>query len=214
MNTTSSLSQAEIWTAADLATRFGPLSLSRICLDPLPGTGTEADVVRWEARENRLFELVDGVLVEKTLGFYEAYLASLLVTQLTTFARAHDLGIVAGADAMMRLTPGLVRIPDASFVSWGRLPNRQIPRDPIPSLVPDLAVEVISKSNTTEEMDRKLVDYFRAGVQLVWFVRPDAQSVDVYSSPSSFKTTHKALDGGRVLPGFELSLGDLFREST
>jgi len=86
------------------------------------------------------------------MGFYETDLASLLVTYLTNYTLDDDLGIVFGADEMVRLDPELVRIPETNFVSWQRLPDRVIPREPIPDWVPDLAVEIISKSNTAEEM--------------------------------------------------------------
>jgi len=51
------------WTAADLVERFGPIPLRRIRSDPAPGTATEEDVVEIHLREDRLYELVDGVLV-------------------------------------------------------------------------------------------------------------------------------------------------------
>ena len=62
-------------TVADLLERFGPMPAGRIRTNPLPGTATEQDVIDIEARESRLCELVDGVLVEKTVGVYESYLA-------------------------------------------------------------------------------------------------------------------------------------------
>ena len=118
-------------TLADLLERFGPILAARIRYDPPPGTATEQDVITLEGRENRLFELIDGILVEKVVGFYESFLAMRLARFLMLFVEQHDLGIVAGADGMLRLAPGLVRIPDVSFVSWTRLPERRIPRQPI-----------------------------------------------------------------------------------
>src|SRR5262245_45327593 len=111
-------------TLADLLERFGPIPAARIRYDPPPGTASEQDVIALEARENRLFELVDGVLVEKVMGFYESYLAMRLGRFLLAFVEQHDLSIVAGAAGMLHLAPGLVRIPDVSFVSWARLPQR------------------------------------------------------------------------------------------
>ena len=66
---------AKVLTLADLVERFGPMPDGRIRMDPPPGTATEQDVIDIEARESRLCELVDGVLVEKTVGIYESYLA-------------------------------------------------------------------------------------------------------------------------------------------
>ena len=135
-------------TVADLLEQFGPLPLNRIRLDPAPGTATEEDVVRIHLREDRLYELVDGVLVEKTMSLYESYLAALLLRLPGNFVDQHDLGFVLGADGMVRLAPGLVRIPDVSFMSWKRLGSKRVPRKPMANLAPDLAVEVLSPSNT------------------------------------------------------------------
>ena len=202
------------WTAADLVLRFGAVPLSRIRHDPAPGTASEEDVVRIHDHEDRLYELVDGVLMEKTVGTYEAYLAGVMVHVLWTFVKDCDLGIVLGADGMMRLAPGLVRIPDASFISWQRLPDRKIPRTAIADLAPDLAVEVISRSNTREEMDRKLADYFSSGARLVWYVYPSERQIKVYLAPSLSTTLgdQETLDGGEILPGFSLSLAQFFAE--
>lgn len=203
------------WTAADLVERFGAIPLSRIRHDPVPGTASESDVIEIHDREDRLYELIDGVLLEKTVGTYESYLAAVLVQLLGSFARENDLGIVLGADGMMRLAPGLVRIPDVSFIAWDRLPGRKIPRDPIASLSPDLAVEVISKSNTPEEMERKLTDYFAAGVRQVWYVyHVPRREVRVYHAPedSVVLGERQTLTSGDLLPGFRLELERFFAE--
>lgn len=201
-------------TLADLLDRFGPMPVTRIRYDPPPGTATEQDVITLEARENRLCELVDGILVEKTVGFYESFLALRLARLLLAFVERHALGIVAGADGMLRLAPGLVRIPDVSFVSWERLPQRRIPRQPIPDLVPDLVVEVLSAGNTPREMEQKLQEYFTAGVRLVWYVVPTLQEVHFYTAPDQYEviTADQNLHGGAVLPGFTLSVRQLFAE--
>jgi Uma2 family endonuclease len=101
-----------------------------------------------------------------------------------------------------------------AFVSWDRLPNRQLPREPIPGIFPDLAVEVLSSSNTAQEMARKCRDYFAAGTQLVWEVDPVQRTVTVYTAPDRFTVLREqdTLDGGTVLPGFTLPLRQLFAE--
>ena len=201
-------------TVADLVELFGPMPAGRIRTNPAPGTATEQDVIDIEARESRLCELVDGVLVEKTVGIYESYLAVRIIHLLAGFVERYPLGIVLGADGMMRLAPGLVRIPDASFVSWDQLPGRRVPRVPIADLAPDLAVEVISPSNTTREMERKLQEYLAAGVRLVWYVHPEPQEVHVYTAERhDVLTIDQELSGDDVLPGFALPLRQLFEES-
>ena len=201
-------------TAADLLELFGPMPAGRIRTEPPPGTATEQDVIDIEARESRLCELVDGVLVEKTVGYYESYLAGRLIILIGAFVEQHRLGCVAGADGMMRLASGLVRIPDVSFVSWNRFPGRRVPRVPIADLAPDLAVEVISPSNTAREMERKLRDFTDAGVRLIWYVYPEPQEVHVHTAERhDVLTIDQELSGGDVLPGFVLSLRRLFEES-
>ena len=174
-------SSPAVWTAVDLVERFGAIPLDRVRTNPPPGSATERDVIEIHDRENRLCELLDGTLLEKTMGSFESYLALYLGRLLGDFCRGESIsGIVLGADGMLRLARGLVRIPDVSFISWDRLPGRVFPRDEIWSLAPDLAVEVISRGNTREEMEHKLLDYFTAGVRLVWYVYPAAREVHVY----------------------------------
>jgi Uma2 family endonuclease len=203
-------------TAVDLAVRFGPIPLNRIHFRPLPGTAIEQDVLAAHEREGRLCELVAGILVEKTVGFQEAVLATALGALLREWVAPRGLGVVVGPDGMMRFAPGLVRIPDVSFLSWDRFPQRRLPADALPDLVPDLAVEVLSASNTRAEMEGKLRDYFGHGVCLVWFVDPRGRTVRVYTSADYDQFVEldqsQTLDGGAVLPGFTLPLGQLFAE--
>jgi Uma2 family endonuclease len=200
------------WTAADLHEHLGGIPLERIRLHPPPGMATEADVVEAERRTGRICELIDGVLVEKTVGLLESRVAVTLAHLLESFLDKHDLGIVTGADGPVRILPRQVRIPDVCFIAWEKLPNRQLPHEPIPPLVPDLAVEVLSPANTEAEMQRKVGDYFTAGVRLVWYIDPRQQSARVYAAVDRLTVVREdqSLTGGDVLPGFELSLRDLF----
>jgi Uma2 family endonuclease len=211
----ATLSPPTSLTTTDLVTRVGDIPLWRICLDPFPGTATEQDVLELRAKTGRLFELIDAVLVEKVMGLPESFLAILLGRLLGNWVIPRNLGAVLGADGMMRLAPGLIRIPDLSFAPWDRFPGRQIDLNiPVPDLYPDLAVEVLSVSNTPSEMAHKLRDYFGSGARLVWFVDPRARTVEVYTAPEASTLLHEAntLDGGTVLPGFTLPLHELFAQ--
>ena len=105
-----------------------------------------------------------------------------------------------------------VRIPDISFISWDRMPTREYPSTPVAGVVPNLAVEVLSRGNRPAEMARKRREYFLAGVQLVWEIDPVKRTVAVYTEPESFTilTEEDTLDGGTILPGFALPLSELF----
>ncbi len=202
-------------TVADLLHRLGGISAKRVRLVPTPGTATEKDVIKVHDRTNRLCELVDGVLVEKVMGFDESRFAVFLITYLGAFLNSHDRGTIVGADGMVRLFPGLVRIPDVAFISWKRFPKSKRERGEIPTVAPDLVVEVLSKGNTRREMARKLDEYFRAGVNLVWYVDPKGRTVRVYTAPdqSVVMSEDQQLDGGNVLPGFTLSIRRWFAEA-
>ncbi|MFO0806538.1 MAG: Uma2 family endonuclease [Gemmataceae bacterium] len=201
-------------TLTDLAVRLGSMPLHRLRLHPFPAT--EEDVIRLRDREHRLFELVDGVLVEKAMGFREGYVAAMIIAILQHFVGPRKLGVVNGADGMMRLAPGLVRIPDVSFCKWEQFPNHKVPPTPIPDIHPDLAVEVLSQSNTDDEMDDKLEDYFNNGSSLVWLVDPKTRSALVFTSPDRETATKlvegQRLDGGTLLPGLTIPLADIFAE--
>jgi Uma2 family endonuclease len=200
-------------TFADLLKQIGDVPLDRIRARPAPGTATEKDVIAaYEAPRKRICELVDGVLVEKAMGWKESMMACHIIQLILNFLEDKDLGIVLGEAGMLRLRPGLVRIPDVSFISFDRMTDGELPDAPIPDLVADLAVEVLSKSNTKKEIKRKIHDYFLCGVQLVWVIQPKTQTAEVYTSPTDVRRLDKnqMLDGGDVLPGFTLPLRRVF----
>lgn len=201
-------------TVADLLEKLGNIPPERVHLDPPPGTATEKDVLNMERRRGRLCELVDGTLVEKPMGLPESFLALRIAFFLQLFLEQHKLGILAGEAGTLRLWPGLVRIPDVSFISWGQLPNRKIPKKAIPDLSPDLAVEVLSRKNTKAEIERKLQEYFQSGTRLAWVVDPRKRTVRVHTAPdqSRLLTEEQSLEGGDVLPGLDLPLRELFAQ--
>lgn len=197
---------------AQLRQQLGMIPRERIVLDPVPGTATEEDLLARDIHTGRLCELVDGCLVEKAMGYRESLVATYLVQQIGNFLDLTGLGIVLGADAFLRLVPGLIRAPDVSYISWDQFPGGILPDVAIPSLAPDLAVEVISAGNTKKEMDRKLREYFVSGTRLVWYIYPKTRSAAVYTSPDQVRRLRptQTLEGGEVLPNFALPLSQLF----
>lgn len=196
----------------DLLKQLGGISPHRVRLNPPPGKATERDVLNILDHENRLCELVDGTLVEKPMGVLESCLAGDILRLLGNFVAEEDLGILTAPDGTLRLRLGLVRMPDVAFISWKQLPNRKYPNEPIASLIPDLAVEVLSESNTRGEMERKLKEYFLSGTQLAWIVDPIQRTVDDHTAPDRFVRLKEGdvLEGGTLFPGFRLPLERLF----
>ena len=139
------------------------------------------------------YEIINGVIVETPrMGVYENWIAAILDHTLGPFARANGLGRVS-TETMFNLEPGARN-------------NRR----------PDLAVEVVSPSNKAVEIVTKTEEYFRAGVRLVWVVFPEEQFVQVWDSSSSCRVVRvgQSLEGGDVVPGFQLSLAELFEDGT
>lgn len=200
---------------AEVLEAVGHVPDYRLRVRPAPGEATEDDILAIQAEEGRLCELIDGILVEKDMATWESRVAFILAVALENFQRGKKLGTVLPGDGFLRLFPGRVRAPDVSFIPKKNMPRRKFPRQRIASLVPDLAVEVLSEGNTEAEMNLKLQEYFRAGTRLVWIVDPKTRTVRVYHSPRKFAllTENQSVDGGKVLPGFSLSIHDWFEEA-
>lgn len=108
--------------------------------------------------------------------------------------------------------PNLVRKPDGSFIARGRLPERKIPKGHI-TIVPDLAIEVISPNDLYYDVESKVSLYQQAGIRLIWVVNPDSRTVKVYEPKRAYPvelTEADELDGGEVLPGFRCAVRDIF----
>jgi Uma2 family endonuclease len=206
------LAPPQVSTVADLLDRLGAIPADRVLLDPPPGRATVDDLVSAMDHIGGGFELIDGALVRKAMGYRESFLAGILIQILNNHVLPRRLGVVTGEQGAMRLTYSLARTPDVAFTCWDRFPDRKLPEDPVPVLAPDLAVEVLSRGNTEREMQRKRREYFAAGCRLVWIVDPRKRTVRVYTAPEQFTSVgpEGTLDGGDVLPGFSLPLRDWF----
>ena len=161
------------------------------------------------------FELVDGRLVEKTMSLWASYVAGEIDSVLRECCRGQRLGWVFTAEASYHCFPehpNLVRRPDVSFIRLGRLPGEQLPEGHCP-LSPDLAVEVLSPNDLADEIDRKVHQYLRAGVRLVWVVNPDVRTVRAHRADGtgSILGEDHELTGDDVLPGFRCPVRDFFR---
>ncbi len=215
--TTVTLIESRFHTIREAQERVGDVPDHRILSFPAPGTATALDLLDPKITRGRGVELVDGILVEKPMGFREEYLASLIFRAISRYLDVHDIGAVVGSQGLIRFTLNLVRLPDLTFTRWDSVENTAEIEDPDSAfleLAPDLVVEVLSESNTPREMAIKLGEYATAGVKLVWYVDPEAKTVTVY--PKGRERGRKVfgesdtLDGGKVLPGFALPVADIF----
>jgi Uma2 family endonuclease len=199
----------EVTPLSEMLAHLGDVPSARI---HLPRPWRELDESDWLRLPNReRYELVDGILVEKPMGFYETRVGFILGVLLEEFARSHSLGIVVVETGSVRVA-GQIRLPDVAFFAWASLPERRVPRVAVLEIAPDLAVEVLSPSNTVGEMIRKRGEYFRAGTRAVWEIEPELRQIRVYSDADTFATLgiDDTLTGEPVLPGFSLGVRALF----
>lgn len=164
--------------------------------------------------DGHLYELVRGELIEVSpSGFHSAEIGLAFGAFLFNFVRQHRLGAVTSGEGgyILARRPDTVRAPDAAFIRADRVPHGA-DRDFFVRHPPDLAVEVMSRTDRLRDLQAKCLEYLDAGVRLVWLVEPKRQRVTVYLPDRSTRTLGitDTLDGGDVLPGFSLPLAEVF----
>lgn len=126
----------------------------------------------------------------------------------------HPLGTVTGSDASFQCfedEPLQVRRPDVAFLAQGRLPIEELARGHV-TVVPDLAVEVVSPNDYVYELNKKVQEYLRAGVRLVWVIDPENRTLVVHRANRTLTEflPNDELSDEDVIPGFRCLVQDLF----
>ncbi len=170
----------------------------------------------WEVfGETKHLELAKGVPVEmsptgEAHGIVSMWLGFLILSHV----ERNGLGAVTAAETgyILSSDPATVRAPDVGFIAKARLMGPSSERY-FPG-APDLAVEVISPNDKAAAIHDKVIDYLRAGTQLVWVVYPDSKTVMVYrpAADAHLYTANETLDGGNVLPGLSLPVTEIFKK--
>ena len=158
-------------------------------------------------------ELVRGELVMMSPGKgRHGVVEARILGELIAFVRGNNLGEVLGSSAgyVLSRDPDTVREPDVSFLSTERFKGQDL--DAFLEGAPDLAVEVLSPSNTAAEMRAKMEDYFGADCRVVWIVDPLRKSVVIHRPDGSsiVLTEDDTLVDEDLLPGFSLKIGEIF----
>ncbi|HEY9852516.1 MAG TPA: Uma2 family endonuclease [Leptolyngbyaceae cyanobacterium] len=167
-------------------------------------------------RDGHRYELVNGELIDMgNSGAKHGYLAIILSAALFNCVSTQKLGAMFDSSTAFKMKSGNKRSPDISFVAKERLQGLLDLPDGFLEGAPDLAVEILSPSNTVEEIHNKLVEYFENGARLVWVIHPKENYVLVYrsaQSPDRLLKSTDSLDGEDVVPGFTLPVADLFQK--
>ncbi len=161
--------------------------------------------------DGRRFELVRGELIEMPpTKRQHGFLMIRLIKLLSIHVDDHDLGeLIDNSGYLLAEDPDTVRAPDIAFTRKARLTPMT---DEYERTVPDLAIEIVSPSNSAADLQDKVQQYFEAGVQQVWLFFPKRESVHIYRSPKDVIVldVNDTLDGGALLPGFALKVSDVF----
>lgn len=173
------------------------------------------EVVESPEYADRVVELVEGVIVEMPFpNPVHAVILASLTSRITVFAHGNGIGQVVAGDApfvLVRNPHGqdTVRGLDIAFIAQERMP-KPVPSQPF-AIAPDLAVEIVSPSNTALDIENKTQQLLKAGTSLIWIVYPDLRSISVHTQAgaTSLKENDN-LSGGDVLPGFEIRVGNIF----
>ena len=160
------------------------------------------------------YELVRGELKKMApAGFYHGTTSAKIGASLLNYTAAHNLGEVCGSETgfLIGSDPDHVRAPDAAFVRRERVAAVGFVPGYFPG-PPDLAVEVISPHDRYTEVEEKVADWLAAGVQLVILVNPRNRSVTLRApdQPPVILTDQDTLDGGAVIPGWQMPVRDIF----
>ena len=163
-----------------------------------------------------IHEVVSGELVMSPKNdFYHGDICSELLTAMRTFVRGKRLGAVLDSSTGFWMKNRNCRAPDISFVSRARLAAlgfKRSTRSFFPG-APDLAVEILSPSNTRAEIDKRLKDFFESGARLVWIIDPDGERAEICRGLTRRELIGSGgfLEGEDLLPGFRYPLDDLFK---
>ena len=157
-------------------------------------------------REGTIYELDEGeLLMESSLTLRHNLIRQRIAMRLMQFVESKRLGLVL-EEMDFRLTPDTVRNPDVAFVTAEHVKKIDLDRSPVDG-APALAVEVISPSNSAQDVAKKKQQYLQAGCHIVWIVYPSLRLVEIHSASESRQVREpEVLREETLLQGFSLSL--------
>jgi Uma2 family endonuclease len=165
---------------------------------------------------DRKLELVNGRIVEMAPpGGIHGRVILRISSMLDQYLRQHGGGEALAGDVgfVLHLPTDQERVrgPDVAFVSSNRLPDGRLPEGFVQG-APDLAVEVLSPSDTSMEVQQRVRDFLEGGARLLWVIAPQARTVTVYRADGTARLLkdEEALEGEDVLPGLMIPLADVF----
>lgn len=173
---------------------------------------------RRPASDVNRYELVRGrIVMSPPAGWPHGSLGVRISSRLFTAAEAFGLGVVQDSSAGYDLPSGDTLEPDVSFISQARFAAGPAPvRGRFLGIVPDLAVEILSKSTARRDRIEKKAIYEQCGVGEYWIVDPDRRLVTIHRLDDGRYGTAERVRAGRipsrVLPQLDLTVEELFAD--
>jgi Uma2 family endonuclease len=182
------------------------------------------DFVQLPENADKFWELINGIPVEKNAqdgtnmppsSKRNTIIAGLIIYHLNAFVIPRKLGFVSTADGGYRMNNGDVYLPDVAFISIARHESLEGVVFPV---APDLAVEIVSPSEDSDDIVKKVQNYLFSGTTLVWLVYPKSRRVFVWQRGTGAGlyveefNLEATLTGGDVLPDFTLAVKNIFPE--
>ena len=170
------------------------------------GTATIEDLLK-TPKDGFKYELVDGEILMSPCGMRGSEVAAKILGLIYTYLSEHSIGKVYTPDVGIQFPSGNVRSPDVTYVSNAKLPGGRSPKT-FGEVIPDLAVEVLSPSDSMRELGRKIGEFLENGVPLVWLVDPERETVTIYRSLSDTEqlTAADRITAEPILPGFSADI--------
>ena len=161
--------------------------------------------------EDKRYELDEGELIEMTRPAYKhnRILQKLLV-KLVQYLEQNPIGEALISENLYALSPSTRRSPDVAVILGDH--KAELWEAKVIHLIPDIAAEVLSPSETPSMVHRKMGQYFKAGVKEVWLIQPEDRTVEIWTGPTLPEQALTASDSitSALLPGFTLALPELF----
>ena len=192
--------------------------MSAVLNTPPPAKFTPDDLLRMPDR-GKGFELVDGELKELNVSFLSSFVAGEIYGALRDHVKPRRLGWVTPEGTSYRCFPHdetQVRRADTAFHRLDQLSVEQATAEGHCSVVPNIAVEVVSPNDSANDVNEKRIDWLEAGAQVVWVIHPIQQTVHAYRADGSVRDFRRTdtLTGEPVLPEFRVLVADLFKLPT
>ena len=158
------------------------------------------------------YELVDGELIDMDGKPRHGRVTGEIYLLLKGHVRHNNLPLDVGVNTGFQMDPFTLRFPDVQVTTWERMAEYDEDAPGWPRFAPDVAIEVVSASNTPAELARKAGEYFANGTRAMWIADPGPRTVAIRRPGAAEQVfgVGDTLSGEPEIPGFSCPVADIF----